>query len=101
MRELGLIDVVPIPRTTWYSRGHAQNIKMSVRPIPVIDLFAGPGGLSEGFASFRTPSGERCFDIRLSIERDAAAHRTLELRSFVRSFQHGAPDAYYDFLTGH
>jgi DNA (cytosine-5)-methyltransferase 1 len=70
------------------------------RPIPVIDLFAGPGGLSEGFASLRTPSREPCFDVRLSIEKDQAAHQTLELRSFVRAFRAGPPDAYYDFLAG-
>ena len=60
--------------------------------IPVIDLFAGPGGLGEGFAA----AG---FDIRLSIEKDATAHRTLELRSFVRQFD-TIPDDYYDYLQG-
>lgn len=70
------------------------------RPIPVIDLFAGPGGLGEGFASARTPSGGRCFEVCLSIEKDAAAHRTLELRSFMRSFPRRPPDAYYDYLAG-
>lgn len=70
------------------------------RPIPVIDLFAGPGGLSEGFASLRTPSGNPCFEVCLSIENDEAAHRTLELRAFVRAFQGRPPDAYYDYLTG-
>lgn len=73
---------------------------MSHRPIPVIDLFAGPGGLSEGFASFRGSTGRQCFDVRLSVEKDAAAHRTLELRSFVRAFPAAPPDAYYDFLSG-
>lgn len=42
-------------------------------PIPVIDLFAGPGGLGEGFSSI-IHQGERSFDIKLSIEMDENAH---------------------------
>jgi DNA (cytosine-5)-methyltransferase 1 len=68
-------------------------------PIPVIDLFAGPGGLSEGFSSARRHSGERAFEVRLSIERDFYAHRTLELRSLFRKLRlKRVPEAYYDFL---
>ncbi len=62
-------------------------------------MFAGPGGLSEGFASLRSPSEARCFDIRLSIEKDPVAHRTLKLRSFRRQFRR-PPPAYYAFLRG-
>jgi len=67
-------------------------------PIPVIDLFAGPGGLGEGFSSvFR--NNERAFDIRLSIEKDENAHQTLELRSFTRQFNPDQlPEEYYDLL---
>lgn len=66
--------------------------------IPVVDLFAGPGGLSEGFAAYR---GSLEFDVRLSIEKDQAAHRTLELRSFFRQFPPGkAPELYYDYVRG-
>ena len=66
--------------------------------IPVIDLFAGPGGLGEGFDSLR-PAGRRPgFEVVLSIECDPWAHRTLELRSFFRQFPRGkAPEAYYDY----
>lgn len=68
-------------------------------PIPVIDLFAGPGGLNEGFSSPRRHDGQRMFDARLSIERDFYAHQTLELRSFFRKLQSGrVPDDYYDYL---
>jgi len=45
--------------------------------IPVIDLFAGPGGLGEGFSSVRDARGGKVFDIRLSVENDPAAHQTL------------------------
>ena len=52
--------------------------------IPIIDLFAGPGGLGEGFMSLKNDQGNSIFDINLSIERDINAHITLTLRSFFR-----------------
>ena len=68
-------------------------------PIPVIDLFAGPGGLGEGFASFRRSRNGRNFRIHLSIEMEKFAHRTLELRSFFRQFPRSrVPAAYYNYL---
>ncbi len=67
--------------------------------IPIIDLFAGPGGLGEGFSSLTDQKGERVFDIKLSIEKDTHAHETLRLRSFFRKFPIGeAPEAYYEIL---
>jgi DNA (cytosine-5)-methyltransferase 1 len=70
-------------------------------PVPVIDLFAGPGGLGEGFSAFRSPLGHRVFKIALSIEKDEGAHRTLELRSFFRQFPPGpVPTDYYLHLQG-
>jgi DNA (cytosine-5)-methyltransferase 1 len=69
----------------------------STNPIPVIDLFAGPGGLSEGFASFNQPQPR--FHVCLSIEKDEFAHQTLQLRAFYRQFpRNHVPKAYYDFL---
>lgn len=69
--------------------------------IPLIDLFAGPGGLSEGFAAFRPRSGARRFEIALSIEMDHWAHQTLLLRSFFHQFRRGhVPTAYYRHLRG-
>jgi DNA (cytosine-5)-methyltransferase 1 len=66
--------------------------------IAVIDLFAGPGGLAEGFSSVAGETN-RAFDIRLSIEKDPAARRTLKLRAFLRQFNLGEfPDEYYEFL---
>ena len=67
--------------------------------IPVIDIFAGPGGLGEGFSSVKGKRGKRFFDIKLSIEMDKSAHETLELRSFFRQFPIGkVPQDYYEFL---
>jgi DNA (cytosine-5)-methyltransferase 1 len=67
--------------------------------IPVIDLFAGPGGLAEGFSSVTDKKNKRIFKIRLSIEKDENAHKTLLLRSFCRQFPLGAlPPEYYDVV---
>lgn len=70
--------------------------------IPIIDIFAGPGGLGEGFSSLLEPeSKQRAFKISLSIEKEYFAHQTLELRSFYRQFPHGqVPLKYYDFVQG-
>ena len=69
-----------------------------ITKIPVIDLFAGPGGLGEGFSAYEI-SDVQPFRIKLSIENDSTAHQTLQLRSFFRQFhQDQVPDAYYDYL---
>jgi len=64
--------------------------------ILIVDLFAGPGGLGEGFSSF-THAGHRPFKLAASVERDAAAHRTLTLRAFFRQFEK-APKQYYEYV---
>lgn len=66
--------------------------------IKVLDIFAGPGGLSEGFAGVTGDQGKPVFDITLSIEKDENAHETLHLRTFFRLFQESAPEDYYRFL---
>lgn len=69
--------------------------------IPIIDVFAGPGGLGEGFASLRDSQGRSAFRIKLSIEMDEFAHRTLLLRSFYRQFEpENVPDEYYSYVRG-
>ncbi len=69
--------------------------------IPVIDLFAGPGGLGEGFSALKDEMGKRVFRIALSIEKEEYAHQTLELRSFFRQFQkEKVPKNYYKHLRG-
>lgn len=68
---------------------------------PVIDLFAGPGGLGEGFTSYRDQKGHQAFIDSISIERDERAHSTLFLRHFLRAFgERGFPEDYYQFLSG-
>lgn len=70
-----------------------------VAKFKVVDLFAGPGGLAEGFSSVRSEDGERIFEIVLSVEKEASAHKTLRLRSFFRQFA-VPPAEYYDYLAG-
>ena len=68
--------------------------------IPIVDLFAGPGGLGEGFSSFKDhrSSSDR-FRIALSIEKDPTAHSTLTLRAFRRQFE-GVPVCYGRIQNG-
>lgn len=74
------------------------------RVVPVIDIFAGPGGLSEGFSSIKDVEGHSVFDVCLSIEKEEFAHKTLLLRSFFRELLQakdleGLAD-YYSMLRG-
>lgn len=64
----------------------------------VVDLFAGPGGLAEGFSAYRDHSGEAPFHVTLSVEKNHAAHSTLRLRAFLRQFDDFPPE-YYDCLN--
>ena len=67
--------------------------------IPVVDLFAGPGGLGEGFSSV---SGDP-FRIIVSAEMNSSAHATLRLRAFYRLLRRKggtALDSYYKFCNG-
>ncbi len=69
--------------------------------IPIIDIFAGPGGLGEGFSAVENAKGVPEFKIVLSIEKDKSAHTTLTLRSFFRQFNKDqVPEDYYDFVRG-
>lgn len=75
---------------------------MSVQnAIPVIDLFAGPGGLCEGFSSVYDAEGNPRFAVKVSIEKDPFAHRTLHLRALFRKFPKGrVPEIYYQYIRG-
>ena len=67
--------------------------------IPVVDLFAGPGGLGEGFSS---AAGDP-FRIIVSAEMEASAHSTLHLRAYYRILRRKGKVAlrpYYRFCNG-
>lgn len=67
----------------------------------VVDLFAGPGGLGEGFAAFGWENGKSRFKLAVSIEKDPSAHSTLLMRSFYRQFgTDNIPEEYWDYLKG-
>lgn len=52
--------------------------------VPVIDLFAGPGGLGEGFSRLnRVP-----FRVAVSVEKDGMAYETLRMRAAHRHLMH-------------
>ena len=62
--------------------------------LPVLDIFAGPGGLGEGFSQMNA-------DVRLSVEMNSTACQTLRIRKFFNSFGDGeAPCEYYQFIRG-
>lgn len=74
-------------------------LRWQMKTIAVVDLFAGPGGLSEGFAAWKQDGVK--FDIRLSVEKDRIACRTLRLRKFFRSINsQKVRDSYYAYLRG-
>jgi DNA (cytosine-5)-methyltransferase 1 len=68
----------------------------------IVDLFAGPGGLGEGFASLRV-NDHSPFHIGISVEKEVSAHRTLTLRAFLRTYveKNGVlPESFLDFHAG-
>lgn len=69
------------------------------KPVQIVDLFSGPGGLGEGFSSCRRSDGSRAYEIAVSIEKDRAAHDTLRLRAFLRQFDEFPPE-YYLWISG-
>lgn len=67
--------------------------------IPIVDLFAGPGGLGEGFSSVENDP----FRIIVSAEMEASARKTLRLRAFYRLAKRAGADAlvsYYQYCNG-
>lgn len=73
---------------------------MKLKDIQVIDLFAGPGGLGEGFSS----ATDEAFKILVSAEKDQFAYQTLRLRAYYRLLLRKAQDKlslYLDFCNGY
>jgi DNA (cytosine-5)-methyltransferase 1 len=65
--------------------------------IKIVDLFAGPGGLGEGFSS------NSSFQIAVSAEMESSAHATLRLRAFYRNLKRIGEDAtapYFELCNG-
>ncbi|WP_266019690.1 DNA cytosine methyltransferase [Brucella intermedia] len=68
----------------------------------IVDLFAGPGGLGEGFASL-VKNDHAPFRIGISVEKETSAHRTLTLRAFLREYRarnDTLPDQFIEFHAG-
>lgn len=68
----------------------------------MIDLFAGPGGLSEGFSAYTTQNGRyHPFQTQMSVEKEESAHRTLRLRSFYRKLStKDEKSIYHEYVQG-
>lgn len=83
----------------WYQGKSTEHVVGMSAKFKVVDLFAGPGGLAEGFSSLVGIDGRRTFDVVLSVEKEPSAFATLRLRAFTRQFE-SLPTAYFDFLAG-
>lgn len=72
----------------WWSIPGDNDIQQDIpqMTIPVIDLFAGPGGLGEGFSRERSVR----FKVAVSIEKDGMAYETLRLRAAHRELGRAA-----------
>jgi DNA (cytosine-5)-methyltransferase 1 len=73
------------------------------KPIGVIDIFAGPGGLGEGFSAYELQPGlgRYPFELAVSAEMETSAHATLRLRAFYRQLVRESgevPDEYHQYL---
>lgn len=65
--------------------------------VRIVDLFAGPGGLGEGFSS------HPAFRIVVSAEMESSAHATLRLRAFYRNLKRlgdAAASPYFALCNG-
>jgi len=71
-------------------------MKKLKKKIKIIDLFAGPGGLGEGFSSCVDDSP---FQIAMSVEFEKHAHKTLTLRALYRKLnEQELKNFYYPYI---
>ena len=72
------------------------------KPIPVVDIFAGAGGLGDGFEAFGRDGGRHgAYTVALSAEVNPSAVETLRTRAFFRSFSAAeVPRSYYAYAAG-
>lgn len=71
--------------------------------VKVIDIFAGPRGLGEGFFSYKDIDDNYPFEGLVSVEKDTHAHTTLTLRAFYRLIKKAnleIPSEYYQYIDG-
>ncbi len=74
---------------------------MNREAIRVVDLFAGPGGLGEGFSASGPNGHHPHFKLVASVEMEPNAHETLTLRAFTREFpRKKLPSRHSAYLTG-
>jgi len=71
--------------------------------VAVVDLFAGAGGLGEGFASFGDVTAGVTFEDVMSVEENSAAHSTLLLRAWQRRLRSEGMslDSWREYVRGH
>jgi DNA (cytosine-5)-methyltransferase 1 len=69
--------------------------------IPIVDIFAGPGGLGEGFGALKL-NEDNVFESVAAVEMESSAHSTLTLRHAFRDLERRGrvPHAYYRFARG-
>ncbi|WP_427015966.1 DNA cytosine methyltransferase [Pseudarthrobacter sp. P1] len=69
---------------------------------PIIDLFAGPGGLNEGFSSVKNSDDSYVFKTLASFEMDSMACQTLRLRATYRELVRSGGDLrpYFEYIEG-
>lgn len=73
-----------------------------MKKIKVLDLFAGPGGLGEGFAGLSLRGQHNPFEIIFSAEKELSAVNTLRLRTFLRLCREKtgrAPHTYLEYVS--
>lgn len=92
----------PDCRTLWSDKiKDLYGMRVTKISYPIVDLFAGPGGLGEGFSALQNGNGASSFHSIVSIEHNEVAHKTLTLRHFFRLFGKGkAPKEYYEYISG-